>query len=85
MRQLKIWKRTVSCVLAAGMTASLAACGNKMENYYEPGVVNTDTSQTEFTVMGGISALSAGYGDNEVLTYRNHEGSCDRLRFVRGL
>ena len=67
MRQLKIWKRTVSCVLAAGMTASLAACGNKMENYYEPGVVNTDTSQTEFTVMGGISALSAGYGDNEVL------------------
>ncbi len=33
----------------------------------EPGVVNEDVSQTEFSVMGGISALSRGYDNNEVL------------------
>jgi len=33
----------------------------------EPGVANTDTSQTEFTIMGAVSALSKGYDDNEVL------------------
>ena len=54
-------------MVAAGMTVSMAACGNKAENYYEPGVTNTDTSQTDFTIMGGISALSPGYEDNEVL------------------
>ena len=54
-------------MLTAGMTVSMAACGNKVENYYEPGVTNTDTSQTDFTIMGGISALSPGYEDNEVL------------------
>lgn len=33
----------------------------------EPGVANTDVSQTEFTIMGSISALSKGYDNNEVL------------------
>ena len=41
-------------MLTAGMTVLMAACGNKVENYYEPGVTNTDTSQTDFTIMGGI-------------------------------
>lgn len=54
-------------MLAAGMAVSVTACGNQVENYYEPGVVNTDTSQTDFTIMGGISALSPGYEENEVL------------------
>ena len=64
---MKILKKAVSCMLTAGMAVSLAACGNQVENYYEPGVVNTDTSQTDFTIMGAISALSPGYEDNEVL------------------
>ena len=38
--------------------------GNRMGNQ---GVAKTDTSQTKFTVMGGMSALSGGYEDNTVL------------------
>lgn len=57
----------ISCMLIAGAALSLTAC-NKQERYYmEPGVANTDTSQTEFSIMGGISALSSGYENNEVL------------------
>ncbi len=32
------------------------------------GTVNTNLDQTEFNIMGGISALSSGYENNEVLT-----------------
>lgn len=64
---MKMQKRVVFGMLAAGMAVSVTACGNKIENYYEPGVINRDTSQTDFTIMGGISALSPGYENNEVL------------------
>ena len=67
MRELKIWKKAISGMLVAGMAIPMTGCGNTMENYYEPGKINTDTSQTDFTIMGGISALSSGYEDNEVL------------------
>ncbi len=54
-------------MLAAGMVLSMTACGGKTTSKAEPGVANTDTSQTEFDIMGGISALSKGYDKNEVL------------------
>lgn len=54
-------------MLAAGMVLSMTACGGKNTSKAEPGVANTDTSQTEFDIMGGISALSKGYEKNEVL------------------
>ncbi len=65
--KLKMWKKFVSCILATGLVLPMTAC-NKQEQYImEPGVANTDTSQTEFTIMGSISALSKGYDNNEVL------------------
>lgn len=68
MRKKNLWKKTTACVLAAGLAVSMAACGSgKKEEKAEKGVANTDTSQTEFDIMGGISALSKGYENNEVL------------------
>lgn len=67
MRRTNLWKRVVSCVLVAGLMMSMTACGDKKDEKKESGSVNTDASQTEFSIMGGISALSKGYEDNEVL------------------
>ncbi len=68
MRNKKLWKSVISCVLAGVMLVSLSACGSGSgSNNVEQGTVNEDTSQTEFSIMGGISALSSGYDDNEVL------------------
>lgn len=64
---MKLWKKTLAFTLAAGMAASMTACGDKGGSKTEPGVANTDTSQKKFSVMGGMSALSKGYDDNEVL------------------
>lgn len=68
MRKANLWKKVVSCTLAAGLVASMTACGSKKEEQTELGVAKTDVSQTEFSIMGGISALSKGYDDNEVLS-----------------
>ncbi|MCI5698827.1 MAG: extracellular solute-binding protein [Lachnospiraceae bacterium] len=68
MKKSNLWKKVVSCTLVAGLAVSMTACGGKSGNKTEPGVANTDTSQTEFDIMGGISALSKGYEKNEVLT-----------------
>lgn len=68
MRKANLWKKVVSCTLAAGLVVSMTACGSKKEEQTEPGVAKTDVSQTEFSIMGGISALSKGYDDNEVLS-----------------
>ena len=54
-------------MLAAGIALSMTACGNKDYGYHEKGVANTDTSQTQFAIMGAQSALSPGYDDNVVL------------------
>ncbi|MCM1211832.1 MAG: extracellular solute-binding protein, partial [Blautia sp.] len=69
MRRLKLWKKLVSCTLIATLALSVTACGGNGGGNAtsEPGVANDDTSQTEFTIMGGMSALSKGYDDNEVL------------------
>jgi putative aldouronate transport system substrate-binding protein len=69
MRKKNIWKNVVSCSLIAGLTVSMTACGggSSTASNSEPGVANDDTSQTEFSIIGGMSALSKGYDDNEVL------------------
>ncbi len=52
--------RILCLVLCLGMMASvLAACGSNKEE--------KDESQTDFYIMGGMSALSGGYDSNEVL------------------
>ncbi len=52
-------KKAVSLVLVAAMLMSTTACGGKQ--------TAKDENQTDFTVVGGQSALSPGYDDNEVL------------------
>ncbi len=66
MKKTNLWKRSISGIMAAGIVF-LAACGGEGEGDAEKGTVKTDTSQTKFTVMGGMSALSGGDEDNAVL------------------
>ena len=64
----KVWNKLLCCAMLVSMTASLAACGGKSNDYsVAEGEVNTDTSQTSFEIIGGMSQLSKGYDDNEVL------------------
>ncbi len=68
MSKKKLWKKAVSCTLVAGLALSVTACGGGKEaSTVEPGVASDDTSQTDFLIMGGMSALSKGYDSNEVL------------------
>ena len=60
-------KRIGALVALLGVTASLAGCGGGKTNTVKPGTVNTNTDQTEFKIISGISALSGGYDSNEVL------------------
>jgi putative aldouronate transport system substrate-binding protein len=73
MSRKKLWKKLVSCGLAAGMVVSLTACGGGQVDSTQSAEANEDTSQTEFEIMGGISALSGGYEDNEVLNQMQEE------------
>ena len=57
---MKLYKKLMSCTLTVGMVMSMTACGIGQNDIQEKGVVNTDTSQTEFSIMGGMSALSKG-------------------------
>ncbi len=56
----KSFKRIVTCVLAAVMMLSLAACGGGTTSGGDP-------DQTDFLVVGGMSTLSSGYDSNPVL------------------
>lgn len=62
-----VWIVTLAVLIAL----VLSACGSDKSSEpaanAEPGGANTDASQTEFEVMGGMSALSPGYADNVVL------------------
>ena len=60
-------KRIGASIALVGIAASLAGCGGGNTNQVEPGTVNTNTDQTEFSIISGISALSSGYDDNPVL------------------
>ena len=45
----------------------LTGCSGGLVVDVNDGTVNPNTDQTEFDIMGGISALSGGYENNEVL------------------
>ena len=69
-------KKLIALILALAMMLSLAACGgggsssggnDAAEADGEVAEANENTDQTEFTIIGGQSALSPGYDDNEVL------------------
>ena len=64
MNKKKVMRQVISAAIAAGMVVSLTACGGKEQKGSQ---ANTDDSQTEFSVLAGISALSSGYDKNEVL------------------
>jgi putative aldouronate transport system substrate-binding protein len=58
---MKQFTKILSLVLCLCMVVSLAACGGN-------GGKNTmDENQTDFYVVGGMSALSGGYDSNTVL------------------
>jgi len=60
-------KKLLSFALAAVMLLGLlTACGGNTSSG-SSGEPNMDTTQTEFDVVSGISALSSGYDDNPVL------------------
>ena len=79
MKKIKLWKKVLSCILAANLVFSMTACSGKEEEVHstEPNVANTNTSQTKFTVMGGMSALSGGYDDNIVLKKMQENAGVD--------
>ena len=63
-------KKVLSILLASAMVVSMTACGGgsgEPAGNSEPAEANTNTDQTEFEIIGGQSALSPGYVDNEVL------------------
>ena len=61
-------KKLLSLALAAVMLlALLTACGGGNNGPANSGEPNTNTDQTEFNIISGISALSGGYDDNPVL------------------
>lgn len=54
-------------VLAVSLLATACGKANDSGTKEQKEVAQGDNTQTEFTVMGGISALSTGYDSNEVL------------------
>ena len=58
---MKLFSKILCLALCLCMVASLAACGNSGN---KPAA---DENQTDFYVVGGMSALSAGYDSNIVL------------------
>ena len=61
-------KKIVSGALCAALLAgTLSGCGLGRVGSVNNGEVNMNTDQTEFHVVGDISALSSGYDDNPVL------------------
>ena len=64
----KSLKKVLSLGLATvSMAGLLAGCGGGGGGNVNNGEPNTNTEQTEFDVISGISALSSGYDDNPVL------------------
>ena len=62
---MKTLKKSLALVLAVLMLVSMTACGGSEKPSAEAPAA--DPSQTEFDIIGGMSALSVGYEENEVL------------------
>ena len=66
--------RAAAFIMAVVMMMTFSACGNSSPNYNtEPHTLNDNTEQTDFTIMGGMSALSGGYDNNVVLNQLQEE------------
>lgn len=73
MKKSGIWKKLVPCILLSVPAVVMTACGGYNSTNEVRGVANTDTSQTEFSVMGGMGALSTNYSDKPVLNQLQEE------------
>ncbi|MGL5258584.1 MAG: extracellular solute-binding protein [Lachnospiraceae bacterium] len=62
MKRKNVLKMVVSTALITSMVVSMTACGGKQTTK-----VDADGNQVEFSILSGISALSSGYEENEVL------------------
>ncbi len=63
-----IFTRAAAATLASALAVmSFAACSGGSGSDTKSGEANTNTEQTDFSIIGGQSALSPGYTDNEVL------------------
>lgn len=77
MKKMRLWKKLIFCTAAVGLSLSLSACTGTGESYEVRGTANTDTSQTQFNIMGGMSALSTDYNDKTVLNQLQDETGID--------
>ncbi len=77
MKKMRLWKKLISCMAAVGLSLSLSACAGTGDSYEVRGTANTDTSQTQFNIMGGMSALSTDYNDKTVLNQLQDEAGID--------
>ncbi len=73
MKKMRLWKKLISCMAAVGLSLSLSACAGTGASYEVRGTANTDTSQTQFNIMGGMGALSTDYNDKTVLNQLQDE------------
>lgn len=61
-------RKALSAALAAlTLISALSGCSGGLVSNVNDGTVNENLEQTEFEIMGGISALSKGYDNHEVL------------------
>ncbi len=67
MERKNVMRRLASGVLAVCMAVSMTACGGTNSSDVNSDEPKTDESQTQFSVLSGISALSSGFENNEVL------------------
>lgn len=77
MKKTGLWKRLISCIAAGGLVLSISACGASGDSYEVRGTANPDTSQTQFTIMGAMSALSKDYKDKTVLNQLQEDAGID--------
>lgn len=61
-------RKALSAALAAlALVSALSGCSGGLVSNVNDGTVNENLEQTEFDIMGGISTLSKGYDNHEVL------------------
>lgn len=66
---IKMKRKVISGFMVAAVLVTAAGCGNAEKTAGG----NADANQTEFLIVGGQSALSPGYDDNEVLNKLQEE------------
>ena len=67
MKKMISRRNFLKACAVAGSAMALSACGGSKKTD-APDPSNTD--QTSFDIVGGQSALSPGYNDNEVLSWQ---------------